>query len=224
MWIKICGITNPEDAAVACDAGADAVGLNFFPGSRRFVDASRAARIRRGVGDRAEVIGVFVNSSADEICRVVGDVGLTGVQFHGDEPPDLIAAVQNRLPGTRLIRAIRVDSDGSQTVDRHLEQLADRGVVPDAILVDAFVAGEFGGTGKRVDANLLRQSFRENWPPLILAGGLTPENVESAITEVRPWGVDTASGVETSPGKKSPEKVKAFLEAARAANCGDAVR
>jgi len=218
MWIKICGITTPEDARVVHDCGANAIGLNFFRGSKRFVEVSSARTIRDAASDETEVIGVFVNAAADDVRRTVEAVGLTGVQFHGDESPATVAAVQQRLPEVKLIRAIRVSPDDPRVVSRTLSQLADEGISLDALLVDAFVPGEYGGTGHRVDSELLNLPDRETWPPLILAGGLTGENVAAAIRAVVPWGVDTASGVEAMPGRKSPDKVRGFVTAVRAAS------
>ncbi len=215
MWVKICGVTSTEDALVVKNCGADAVGLNFFRGSKRFVDTSTAKSIRDALGDGIEIVGVFVNSTADDVCRTLDAVGLTGVQFHGDEPPEVIHDVQTRRPNARLIRAVRVGSDGAAIVSEELRRLSDAGIALSAILVDAFVAGEYGGTGHRVATEFWKSADRECWPPLILAGGLTPENVASAVGEVQPWGIDTASGVELSPGRKSSDKVRAFVNAAR---------
>ncbi len=238
MWIKICGVTRPVDAIVVARSGADAIGLNFFAGSRRCVSAQTARQIVAALGRRAEtvpsrespagvpepafdsggghpeIVGVFVNSAPAHVSQIVDDAGLTAVQFHGDETADQIAEFHELQPGIPIIRAIRLRREDSTASLRSLERLL--AAVPlAACLLDAHVAGEYGGTGRTVDPDLVRccqASF--TGLRLILAGGLTPENVGMAIAELRPWGIDTASGVEIQPGIKDADRVTAFVDAA----------
>lgn len=223
MWIKICGITRPEDALAVMHAEADAIGLNFFPDSKRFVSTQLAAEITRSLREAAaphtnhrlpEIIGVFVNASPDTIVRTAHDTGLTGVQFHGDETPEQIHHTMQRLPGVKCIRAFRV------SVDRVVDCLAavstlQKLVRPDAVLLDAFVPGQYGGTGCTIDPSVPAAWRLAPRPPLILAGGLTPENVARVIATTTPWGVDTASGVESAPGIKDHQKIRSFVHEAR---------
>ncbi|NJD61315.1 MAG: phosphoribosylanthranilate isomerase [Deltaproteobacteria bacterium] len=195
--IKICGITSAADAAMAVACGADAVGINFYRGSRRHVAASEAAPIVAAVRGKAVPVAVFVNELPEAIAEVCRTLGIDVVQLSGHEPP----AVARQLT-FRRIKAVHA-RDGS-------ELAAYRDYPCEAILLDAAVEGEYGGTGKTLDwANIER--IRPG-KPLILAGGLTAENVTAAILAVRPDGVDVASGVESAPGKKDPEKVKAFIK------------
>jgi phosphoribosylanthranilate isomerase len=192
--IKICGVTNVGDALAAVDAGADAIGLNFYHGSKRCVDVDVARRVVDAIGNRAACVGVFVNASAGEIQAICHQARLHVVQLHGNESPELIKTLGT---GYDIIRA---------------------GFAPAAILVDAAAAGQFGGTGHTVDWRQLEncQTWLKN-VPLILAGGLTPANVAEAIRIVRPQAVDVASGVESAPGKKDTAKMRDFVAAARAA-------
>lgn len=214
MWIKICGITTPEDAVMVAEAGADAIGLNFFEKSKRFVAPDAAREIRDTVPEKVDVVGVFVNSPAQHVAQVVDAVGLTTVQFHGDESVEDIVQLHRLTPGVKIIRAFRVGVSGTGEVTASLDKLSDVGVPLTAVLTDAHVVGEYGGTGKMIDPSLLQQR-PQRWPNLILAGGLTPETVGAAIEKVQPWGVDTASGVESAPGVKSPERVLRFINMAQ---------
>ncbi|MEQ9409885.1 MAG: phosphoribosylanthranilate isomerase [Fuerstiella sp.] len=216
MWIKICGVTLVEDAAMIATAGADAIGLNFYPRSRRFIDVRQAVEIRERVGDALDIVGVFVNSSLAEITEVCRQTALTAVQFHGDESATEIAAFHQASPGTAIIRAFRVGPAGTADVDAALLELTAAEVPLAAVLVDALVAGEYGGTGHLLDPELL-QHRSQDWPRLVLAGGLNPDTVADAVDRVQPWGVDTASGVETRPGVKCPLKVRQFVSALRSA-------
>ncbi len=214
--IKICGITSVDDALAAIDAGADAIGLNFYRGSKRWVDSEAARQIVTAVGEQTATVGVFANSSADEIRSLVNESGVRLVQLHGDEPPELIGELGS---GYSIIRARRLDERGTGAIAADLH--ACRGVVGTAlfaVLVDAAVAGEFGGSGQALDWQQLvdHAGWRGN-VPLILAGGLTPANVAQAIGIVRPHAVDVASGVECAPGKKDAAKMRDFVAAARAA-------
>ena len=219
MWTKICGVTTLESAQAVIDAGVSAVGLNFFTGSKRFVSVSAAAEIAeviRGKGTEnsiPDIVGVFVNSPVADIARTADEVGLTAIQFHGDEPTDLICRLHEARPGLSVIRALRV-SVGQ--LDEHLRTIDDlqQRLPLAACLLDAFVAGEFGGTGVTVDLRIPSIYLQQARPRLILAGGLTPENVAGIVQQANPWGVDTASGVETAPGIKHPDRCAMFVHEA----------
>lgn len=214
MWTKICGLRDLETARWVAALGPSALGLNFFPRSPRVIDTASAATIGAELGDRLELVGVFVNHPAEEIAAVVEACRLSTVQMHGDEPPSALAAVRQRCPQVKLIRswtrAARWDH-----LPGYLQECAELGCSPAAILVDAPAPGVYGGTGETVDWNSLRTVYDPNWPPLILAGGLTAENIAEAIRIVQPWGVDVASGVESAPGVKNRARVAAFLAAIR---------
>ncbi len=207
MRVKICGITSVEDAEMCVDAGADAIGLNFWPGSVRVCDEGIAKQIAAAIAGRALLVGVFVDASAEELARVQAAVGLGCLQLHGEEPPDL---VQRFLP--HAYKALRV-RDGSAI------EAAQR-FPGEHILLDAYVAGLPGGTGATFDWSVAAVVAKGR--KLTLAGGLTPDNVAEAVRVVSPYCVDTASGVETSPGIKSPTLVRAFIQAARTHPCPDA--
>jgi phosphoribosylanthranilate isomerase len=209
--IKICGITRPEDAILACEAGADAIGL-VFAKSPRQVTVRQARQIIGALPPFFPAVGVFVNARPATILRVVVEAGLSAVQLHGDESADFPA----RLGGIRIFKALRVRD---RTFVEQVRAFCDAGV--SAILLDAFSPKARGGSGKRFDwdlvAGALDAGAMENVPPLILAGGLTPDNVAAGIRRLRPWGVDVSGGVEESPGVKSAEKIARFVAAARAA-------
>lgn len=199
---------------MAVDAGADALGLNFYEKSSRYLATGQAKEIVTAIASRVQSVGVFVNCDQEEIERIRVEVGLQGVQLHGDEPPDFIS----RIPSRPVIRARRVDDRGAAAVAEDLAACEASGRLPEALLVDAISAGQYGGTGETVSwAGLVDHTKWLRGVPLILAGGLTPENVAEAIRTVRPYGVDVASGVESSPGVKDPEKVRLFVAAAKAA-------
>jgi phosphoribosylanthranilate isomerase len=201
--VKICGITRPEDAELAATLGAWAVGFNFWAGSKRRCDPAVAAGIARAMRRRIEPVGVFVNPTLDEVVRLAEGVGLTHVQLHGDEGPSFCTAVAERT-GARVIKALGVDS-GANIRD------AER-YHTDFHLLDASAGATYGGTGRTWDWAL--SELRRSKVPLILSGGLTPENVADGIAAVHPWGVDVASGVESAPGIKDPAKMEAFIAAA----------
>lgn len=207
--MKICGVTTPEDAAFASGAGAGAIGVNFWPGSKRFVgDASRAAEVLAAVRPGVLKIGVFVNAPAAEVLAAAARLGLDRVQLHGDEQ----AGDFTTLDGARLVRAVRVSDRASfdAAAPWHASWF----------LYDALVAG-YGGGGVVAPWALVDAHARR---PFLLAGGLTPENVADAIRATRPGGVDVASGVEHAPGRKDPARVAAFIDAAyRAAEALSAV-
>ena len=219
MWTKICGVTTPESAHAVIDAGASAVGLNFFSGSKRYVSVSAAAEIAEVIRTRGpestppDIVGVFVNSQVADIARTADEVGLTAIQFHGDETTELICRLHEARPELSIIRALRVSME---RLDEHLRTIDDlqQRVPLAACLLDAFVAGEFGGTGVTVDLRVPAAYLQQARPRLILAGGLTPENVAGIVEQANPWGVDTASGVETAPGIKHPDRCAMFVHEA----------
>jgi phosphoribosylanthranilate isomerase len=211
--IKICGVTNINDAQVAVDAGADAIGLNFYGRSPRHVSSNAAQFIAERLKGDVDRVGVFVNAPADairEICRA-SSIGI--VQLHGDEPTEFLRELKGKL---EIIRARRLDAGGIAAIDVDLQACAyASGSPPSAVLIDAAAAGQYGGTGTTVDWRQLAGHESMLSAPLILAGGLTPDNVAEAIRIVRPKAVDVASGVESSPGKKDAAKVRDFIAAAR---------
>lgn len=208
--IKICGLTRVDEALDCVEAGADWIGLNFHPPSPRCLAPSLAAEIVSALSRRSMAVGLFVDRPPGEVAEVAGRLGLETVQLHGNEPPgDLLA-----LAHLRIIRAFRLGSEGDiRGMVEYLAEAASLGRSPDAVLVDAFVAGQAGGTGTRIAQELLRSIPPH--PHLILAGGLTPENVAGRLRLVRPWMVDVASGVESSPGRKDRDKVRQFISAVR---------
>ncbi len=219
LSIKICGITRTSDALVAVEAGADAIGLNFYRGSKRYVTPETAQEIAEAIGDIAAKVGVFVNSPASEVHQIAETVGLDWVQLHGDEPPEFLSELSANL---KILRVYRVGPAGLAPVTADLAACQRAGKLPDAILIDSSIPGEYGGTGIR-GSELFFARNRENTSdpyfslPLLLAGGLTPENVAEAIHQSRPDGVDVASGVEMSLGIKDPAKIKRFIAEARQA-------
>jgi phosphoribosylanthranilate isomerase len=198
--VKICGITRPEDAELAASLGAWAIGFILWPGSKREADPAVAAGIARAQRRRLELVGVFVNPTLDEVAHAVEAIGLTHVQLHGDEGPAFCTAVAQRT-GARVIKALGIASGADM---RAIERFHT-----DLHMLDS---GR-GGTGRTWDWGLIEQ--RRSQVPVVLAGGLRPENVAAGIAAVRPWAVDVASGVEREPGVKDPAKVEAFVRAAR---------
>ena len=201
LLIKICGVTTAKDAAMAAEMGADAIGVNFWPGSKRYVDPAEAAPILAAIPAGILKVGVFVNASAEEVARKIDLLGLDRVQLHGDEPAGEYAG----LDPARLIRAVRIRDIASFTAASVWN--------PVLWLYDAFGDG-YGGAGVPAPWALIAENARR---PFLLAGGLTPDNVAAGILATHPEGVDVASGVERSPGVKDPVKVAAFIAAARAA-------
>src|SRR6516225_1409857 len=184
--VKICGITNLPDAQVAVEAGADALGFNFYEKSPRFVSLKTAAEISRAQPPFTLRVGVFVNPSEELVRRAIGECGLNLLQFHGDEPPEFCTQF-----GLMSMKAFRVRDAES------LKELAKYHT--DAWLLDAYVSDTFGGTGEKFNWHLAAE-LPKSGRPVFLAGGLTPENVAEAIRQVQPFGVDVSSGVESSPG------------------------
>jgi phosphoribosylanthranilate isomerase len=204
LFVKICGVTRPGDAAHAAAAGADAIGVNLWPGSRRYADDATARAVLAAVPPGVLKVGVFVNAPAVEVAARMQDLGLDCVQLHGDER----AADFAGLDPARLIRVVRIKDESSFA--------AAAGWTARLWMYDAFVEG-FGGGGQAAPWPLVARHARR---PFLLAGGLTPDNVAAAVTATRPAGVDVASGVESAPGQKDPALVAAFVAAARAAAKG----
>ncbi len=204
---KICGLTTLEDARHALDCGADALGLNFVPGTPRCLGEEAAAELAAGLPPFGTRVGVFVDESPDRVESIARRVGLDAVQLHGGDPPAECLRLIGR--GLRVIRGLRV---------RGRAALEEAARYPDCtILLDTFVPGELGGTGQAFDWSLAEElaAGRE----VILSGGLRPENVAEAVRRVRPWGVDSSSGVEGGvPGRKDPGRVMEFIERAREAD------
>jgi phosphoribosylanthranilate isomerase len=209
--IKICGITSVADARSAAQLGADAVGLNFYRGSKRCVPVETARGIIRALPPFVEPVGLHVNCPLEEILGSgMGFSSLPTFQIHADLP-DLVPDV-----ACRFIIAFPVkDRESLAVIDEYLDRCRHNGRLPDAILVDAHWPGMYGGTGRVAPWELLAE-YRPA-VPLILAGGLTPENVAQAVRTVRPYAVDVASGVESSPGVKDADKMRRFIDQAREA-------
>jgi len=218
-WVKICGITNLEDALTAVEAGADALGFVFYEKSPRRTDAERVREIVARLPAGTEAVGVFVKESAERIAESVRQTGLTAVQLSQGEPVagfiKYLRTEPNMNPRPKIISVIPGGelSDGNFFIADELKNALH------ALLIDSISAAQPGGTGTRFDwkqargmVEMLRLRI-----PTIVAGGLTPENVTEALSLLHPWGVDVSSGVESRPGKKDPEKVRAFVAAVRQA-------
>jgi phosphoribosylanthranilate isomerase len=211
--IKICGVTRPADALAVDQAGGDAVGLNFCRHSPRFIDDATAVTIATACPPSLQKVGVFVNEPLEQIRRRVQLLGLDWVQLHGDESPELIA----QLAGQPVIRAFRCRGPLQPLWD-YLEQCRSLGHMPQAVLLDTWRADQYGGSGETLDWSTLRSQLGPlSGIPWILAGGLRAENVGRAIQLLGPTAVDTASGVETSPGCKDATAIGRFIQAARSA-------
>ncbi len=200
--IKICGITNLADAQLAVELGADALGFIFYRQSKRYVAPALAAEICAALPPFVTKVGVFVNESEVDIRKTLNDCRLDAVQLHGEESPEFC----QRFP-VKVIKAIRVRNEDS------LRAAADYDV--DALLLDTYTAEQHGGTGQKFDWTLARQAKTMLRPPIVLSGGLTPENVGDAICQTEPFAVDVASGVEAELGRKDPEKLRRFFKACR---------
>jgi phosphoribosylanthranilate isomerase len=204
--VKICGITSANDACAAAHSGADAIGLVFYGGSSRHVDIRRAAEICRALPPFVTTVALFVDASEDEVRRVLFDVPVDVLQFHGDESPDSCRQFQKPY-----IKAVRMGPE----VD--LLQYASAYASAQALLLDASIPGLPGGTGQTFDWRLARRGIAL---PIVLSGGLTAANVGIAIRAVRPWAVDVSSGVEASPGIKDATKIDEFIRGVRNADAG----
>ncbi len=208
--VKICGVKTLKDALTAVEMGADMLGFNFYPPSPRYVTPQVCAQIAQRVSDQAPhviLVGVFVNVSAAEILSLLNTCGLHLAQLSGDESPETL-----EILGERAFKALRTTTKAD--LQTALLRYPPR-PQPPAYLVDAAVSGQYGGTGRRANWQLASQVAQQ--VPILLAGGLNPENVAVAVRQVCPWGVDVASGVESEPGQKDPHRLKAFFQQVRAA-------
>jgi phosphoribosylanthranilate isomerase len=202
--IKICGITNTQDAQVAVEAGADALGFVFYDKSPRCIEHAVAKRIIAQLPPFVLPVGVFVNQDQETIRQVFDECGLAFAQLHGDETPMFCESLERPV-----LRALRLRDRGSLlALAEYKGRMGVRGFV-----VDAFSSEAYGGTGQTVDWTLAREVAKA--APILLAGGLTPSNVQEAIRQVQPYGVDVSSGVEDRPGKKDHGKIRAFTQAVR---------
>jgi phosphoribosylanthranilate isomerase len=204
--VKICGITNVEDALLACELGADAIGLNFYSNSPRCISPFMASKIIRKLPPFVASVGIFVNWQAAAVTTLAKALGLSAAQVHGDEPPQLVTEIAKKVS---VIKALHVEKGSA--LPPFAKYRAATG-----FLLDAPHSGQYGGTGKTADwgaAHTAAKSHR-----ILLAGGLTPENVAEAILAVRPYAVDVTSGVESKPGKKDPAKLRAFFDEVARAN------
>jgi phosphoribosylanthranilate isomerase len=203
MFIKVCGITNLEDALMAVKAGADALGFNFYRRSPRYIEPACARSIIRQLPSGVMSVGVFVNEKEpDDVRRISDEACLTAAQLHGDESPEYCYQLRDRF----TIKALRVTED--------FEPQLARDYKTDAILLDAYSREARGGTGRVVDWEIAKR-VRALVPRLFLAGGLAPENVAEAIAAVDPFAVDACSGLEGAPGRKDAKRVRAFIAASR---------
>jgi phosphoribosylanthranilate isomerase len=201
--VKICGITNLSDARACIEAGADALGFNFYRKSPRFIEPALVREIVEQLPDNILTVGVFVNEeSPAAVERIANEAGVEGLQLHGEESPEYCASLNNRF----VIKAIRVDEK--------FDPQSPAKYKVSAIMLDGFHPELKGGTGRVTDWVVSRE-VRELVPKLFLAGGLSPENVASAITAVEPYAVDACSALEISPGKKDPDRVRAFVNAVK---------
>lgn len=201
--IKICGITNHEDAANAVASGADALGFNFFKGSTRYISPGKAAEICAQVPAFVATVGLFVNEPLADVNRIIGSLRLGLVQFHGDETPEYCDSV-----GHPYMKALRAMNRDQIKVEAQSFETAQ------AILVDTVTEGQFGGTGKTFDWSMLPDLGK----PVVLAGGLDATNVGAAIAATHPYAVDVSGGVERSRGVKDVAKMKKFVEAVQSAD------
>jgi phosphoribosylanthranilate isomerase len=212
--IKICGITTMADAQAAAEVGADAIGLNFCAASKRCISVARAAEIIAVLPGYVAKVGVFADMQPAQIIEIAMRLGLDTLQLHGRETPADLA----QLSGKRLVKAFSCGPAGHEAVLVYLADCQRAAARPTMVLLDALSDGQLGGTGRLADWHAARSyGAQAGVPPLVLAGGLTAENVGEAIRTVRPAAVDTASGVERSPGLKDPDKLARFITAARAA-------
>ncbi len=210
MKIKICGIKSLEEARWAVTNGADFLGFNFYPASPRSIlpaECRRIVEMLRDESPSALLVGVFVNTPPQEVLEILKDCDLDLAQLSGDESLE-----EQNILGERAYKAVRL-ANGRNIAG--LGELCYQRKTPPALLLDAFVPGQYGGTGQQTDWELAASVAAEK--PIFLAGGLTPENVAEAIARVRPWGVDVASGVEAAVGRKDPQKIRSFIFNARKA-------
>jgi phosphoribosylanthranilate isomerase len=221
--IKFCGITRPEDAVDAAMVGADAVGLNFYPGSGRYVNNDQASIILAALPPMVTAIGLFVDAAIETVVETTDRLRLSCAQLHGHESPQFVASLMQQRPTLRIVKAVRVEKPMlSATLTlwraaRHELQLSNFS----AVLLET-ASREAGGSGIFNDWSTVDSAYREaafeSLPPVIAAGGLTPSNVGDIVARYRPWAVDVSTGIEHSRGKKSKAKMAAFADAVRAAD------
>ena len=205
VFVKVCGLTNYDDAEAALQAGADALGFIFFQGSPRAIRADSANVWIRKLSDPAMKVGVFVNAKIEEIVRTVELCGLGAIQLHGDETPHFVSGLKKMIQ-VRIIRAVRLKP--GESVPHSVTAGAN------FLLIDRYKAGTYGGTGETADWEVAKQLTLLP-VPLILSGGLSPENVREACEKVRPYGVDASSSLEKAPGVKDHARVKEFIANAK---------
>lgn len=198
--IKICGITHPKDALTAVDAGADALGFIFVPDTPRFVNSDQVAAIVAELPPFITTVGIFASKDVAKIKSILDQCRLDAVQLHADVTPEFCHNLDKRV-----IKAVRVKDESSLSI------LSDYDV--DAFLLDTYVEGKMGGTGEVFDWNLALRA--KHYGPIIVAGGLNPDNVAQAVRRVKPYGVDVGSGVESEPGRKDPDKIRKFVDAVK---------
>jgi phosphoribosylanthranilate isomerase len=202
VFVKVCGITSPEDALVAAESGADAIGLLFAESPRR-LSRERAREISAALPEKVARVGVFVDATANDVLSTVREVGLDYAQLHGDETPATVAEIRDG--GVRVVKALRVRDEGSLSV---LEDYA-----ADMYLLDSWSAGARGGTGEPFDWTLAGDI--KGYDNILVSGGITPENVGAALDFFEPYGVDASSSLERAPGEKDEERVRRFVSAAK---------
>lgn len=203
--VKICGITSAADAQAAIEAGANLIGFNFYPKSPRHISEDQAAEIRSKLPKKVKAVGIFVNRLPADVITLRNLLGLDAVQLHGDEPPEMVAEIAPVVP---VIKAFRVEPEFPiTTLDEYSQAFA--------FLFDAAHTDQYGGTGRTTDWDVAHRASLKH--RIILAGGLKVENVAAAVRIVRPYGIDVASGVESSPGKKDHELLREFIKEVRRA-------
>jgi phosphoribosylanthranilate isomerase len=214
MFIKICGITSVADARMVADCGAQAIGLNFYAGSQRFVQPATAQEIILRLPPFVEPVGLFVNMAVGDARTLAQSLGLRTLQLHGSVAPQDLSDLKefSVIPSFQLR-----DAESVSTVLEFVRACQQLGRLPNAILVDAYDDGKLGGTGRTAPWSIAREVVVQSPVPVILAGGLTAKNVSEAVRAVGPWGIDVASGVEVAPGRKESYKVRSFIDAARRA-------
>lgn len=203
--VKICGITSAADAQAAIDAGANLLGFNFYPKSPRRIEEAKAAEIRQKLPKKVKAVGIFVNWLPAEVIRLRTSLTLDAVQLHGDESPETVARIALVVP---VIKAFRVEPEFPLTILEEYSQAF-------AFLFDAALTDQYGGTGRTTDWDAARRAAAKH--RIILAGGLKVENVAAAVRIVRPYGIDVASGVESSPARKDPGLLREFIQEVRRA-------
>ncbi len=202
MRVKVCGITRLEDAQIAVDAGVWAVGFIFVRNTPRCLEPTQAKDIIKNLPDKVEKFGVFANNSPDEVINVSEEVGITKIQLHGEESPEYCSKIK-MITEIDVIKAIRIkDMDDLKPIKNYMGHIS-------YVLLDTFSEKQRGGTGKTFDWAIAKQAKRYDIP-LIVAGGLNPDNIISAYTRVRPFALDMASGVEKEPGIKDPKKINSL--------------